>query len=80
MFILGNDKTLDKASQPPPEASRRPPAPMWGNVLKTLRDAQQIGPQLEVRNNTGTIMHGSCPVLTSARLIVCSAPYSGLVA
>jgi hypothetical protein len=48
MYILGNASTLDKASQPPPEGSRRPAAPMWGNVLKLLAERHQIGPELEV--------------------------------
>lgn len=58
MFILGNDETLAKASQPPPGSSRRPAAPMWGNVLGMLRERRQIGDQLEVSSATAGAMGG----------------------
>jgi hypothetical protein len=48
MCIIGNAETLAKASQPPPEGSRRTAAPMWGNVLAMLHEHKQIGPNLEV--------------------------------
>lgn len=49
MYILGNGQTLLKASQPPPEGSRRPAAPMWRDVLTMLHERGQIGYELEVR-------------------------------
>ena len=48
MYILGNDETLYKAAQLPPQGSNRSAAPMWGNVLDELQGKEQIGPELEV--------------------------------
>jgi hypothetical protein len=40
--------TLRAASAPPPEGSRRPAAPMWGQVLDMLQERGCIGPELQV--------------------------------
>lgn len=55
MYILGNADTLRKASEPPPEGSKRPAAPMWGQVLDMLEQDNSIGEAFEVMG------HHQCP-------------------
>jgi hypothetical protein len=40
--------TLRAAAAPPPESSRRPAAPMWGQVLDMLQETGCVGRELEV--------------------------------
>ena len=49
MYLLGNPDTLRAAAAPPPAGSRRPAAPMWGQVLDMLEQKGKTGTQLEVR-------------------------------
>lgn len=60
MYMFGNADTLRKASEPPPEGSRRPPAPMWGQVLDMLEERNSIGTAFEVNQFELYIwMHGT---------------------
>lgn len=45
--------TLRAAAAPPPEGSRRPAAPMWGQVLDMLQERDCVGRELEV----GCVVH-----------------------
>ncbi|KAF6248733.1 AAA domain-containing protein [Scenedesmus sp. NREL 46B-D3] len=46
MYLLGNADTLRAAAAPPPEGSRRPAAPMWGQVLDMLEENGCVGKEL----------------------------------
>lgn len=48
MYMLGNTDTLRKAAEPPPEGSKRPAAPMWGQVLDMLGESGCIGEAFQV--------------------------------